>query len=323
MTLSELTIPIKEDLKKFNSFFDKQLSTKVSLLNLVLKYITAKKGKQMRPIMVLLSAKLCGSISERTYIAASLVELLHTATLVHDDVVDGASERRGIASINATWNNKIAVLIGDFLLSKGLLVSVENKEFGFLEVTSTAVRRMSEGELLAIDKTKRWDLDEDRYFQVIKDKTASLISTCCEIGAMSATNKQEEMLALRDYGENIGIAFQLRDDIFDYTAKSSLIGKPVGNDIKEKKITLPLLYTLKQNPHESEKIIKMIKKGKLKSADINYIIEFVINSGGIKYAEDQAKHFVNEAKNNLSIFPDSMEKKSLIDFADFVYERKS
>ncbi len=323
MTLNELTAPIKENLKEFNAFFDKQLSTKVSLLNIILKYITSKKGKQIRPVMVLMSAKLCGNISERTYIAASLVELLHTATLVHDDVVDEASERRGIASINANWNNKIAVLIGDFLLSKGLLVSVENKEFRFLEVTTNAVKRMSEGELLSIDKTKRWDLDEDKYFQVIKDKTASLISTCCEIGALSASDDVNKQIALRNYGENIGIAFQIRDDIFDYISKSSLIGKPVGNDLKEKKVTLPLLYALKNRPKESDKIIKLIKKGKLQKTDISLIIDFVIDTGGIRYAEDKAKFYIEEAKRNLDIFPDTLEKKSLIDFADFVIERKS
>lgn len=323
MTLNELTAPIKDNLKEFNTFFDKQLSTKVSLLNIILKYITSKKGKQIRPIMVLMSARLCGGISERTYVAASLVELLHTATLVHDDVVDEASERRGIASINTNWNNKIAVLIGDFLLSKGLLVSVENKEFRFLEVTTNAVKRMSEGELLSIDKTKRYDLDEEKYFQVIKDKTASLISTCCEIGAISATEELAKQVALRNYGENIGIAFQIRDDIFDYVSKSSLIGKPVGNDLKEKKITLPLLFSLKNNEKESDKIIKLIKKGKLQKSDINYIIDFVIASGGIKYAEDKAKYFIEEAKRNLEIFSESIEKKSLIDFADFVIVRKT
>lgn len=323
MTLSELTAPIKDNLKEFNAFFDKQLSTKVSLLNIVLKYITSKKGKQMRPIMVLMSARLCGGISDRSYVAASLVELLHTATLVHDDVVDEASERRGIASINANWNNKIAVLIGDYLLSKGLLVSVENKEFRFLEVTANAVKRMSEGELLSIDKSKRYDLDEEKYFQVIKDKTASLISTCCEIGAISATDDLERQVALRNFGENIGIAFQIRDDIFDYVSKSSLIGKPVGNDLKEKKITLPLLFALKNNPKESDKIIKLIKKGKLQKSDISNIIDFVIANGGIKYAEEKAHFYIEEAKRNLDVFPESIEKKSLIDIANFVIDRKT
>ncbi len=323
MTLNELTSPIKENLKEYNTFFEEQLSTKVSLLNIILKYITSKKGKQIRPIIVLLSARLCGKITKRSYVAASLVEVLHTATLVHDDVVDDASERRGLASINAKWNNKIAVLIGDYLLSKGLLISVDFKEYKFLEVTSNAVKRMSEGELLAIDKTKRWDLDEERYFQVIKDKTASLISTCCEIGAISSTDNVEMHTALRNYGENIGIAFQIRDDIFDYISKSSLIGKPVGNDLKEKKITLPLIYALKKHPTEADKIIKLIKKGKLQKSDISYIINFVVESGGIEYTEDIAKFYINEAINNLNIFPESNEKKSLIDFANFVNNRKS
>lgn len=273
--------------------------------------------------MVFLSAKISGGINRRTYIAASLVELLHTATLIHDDVVDEASERRGIASINAKWNNKIAVLIGDFLLSKGLLISVENKEFDFLEVTTKAVKRMSEGELLSIDKSKRYDLDEEKYFQVISDKTASLIATCCKIGAISATNDINIQNALEKYGENIGIAFQIRDDIFDYISKSSLIGKPVGNDIKEKKITLPLLYALKNNPDDANTIIKMIKKGKLQKNEIKFIIDFVIQKKGIEYAENKAIEYVNKAKSVLDIFPDSEEKKSLLNFADFVIIRNS
>jgi octaprenyl-diphosphate synthase len=323
MTLSDITLPIKNELREFDKFFDEQLKTNISLLNLVLRYLTSKKGKQIRPIMVFLSAKISGGINKRTFIGASLVELLHTATLIHDDVVDEASERRGIASINAKWNNKIAVLIGDFLLSKGLLISVENKEFDFLEVTTKAVKRMSEGELLSIDKSKRYDLDEEKYFQVISDKTASLIATCCKIGAISATNDTNVQNALEKYGENIGIAFQIRDDIFDYISKSSLIGKPVGNDIKEKKITLPLLYALKNNPDDANTIIKMIKKGKLQKNEIKYIIDFVIQKKGIEYAENKAIEYVNKAKNVLDIFPDTEEKKSLINFADFVIIRNS
>jgi len=323
MTLSDITLPIKNELREFDKFFDEQLKTNISLLNLVLRYLTSKKGKQIRPIMVFLSAKISGGINKRTFIGASLVELLHTATLIHDDVVDEASERRGIASINAKWNNKIAVLIGDFLLSKGLLISVENKEFDFLEVTTKAVKRMSEGELLSLDKSKRYDLDEEKYFQVISDKTASLIATCCKIGAISATNDTNVQNALEKYGENIGIAFQIRDDIFDYISKSSLIGKPVGNDIKEKKITLPLLYALKNNPDDANTIIKMIKKGKLQKNEIKYIIDFVIQKKGIEYAENKAIEYVNKAKNVLDIFPDTEEKKSLINFADFVIIRNS
>jgi len=202
-------------------------------------------------------------------------------------------------------------------------MSVENKEFGFLEVTTRAVKRMSEGELLSIDKSKRYDLDEERYFQVISDKTASLIATCCQIGALSATSNSEMHKALQDYGENVGIAFQIRDDIFDYLSKSTLIGKPVGNDLKEKKITLPLIYALKNNPQESDKIIKIIKRGKLQKKEIKEIIDFVVDNGGIDYAESKAKIFVDKAKLAINIFSESPEKKSLLDFANFVVDRKS
>lgn len=323
MTLSTLSEQIKPNLKEFNDFFNEQLSTKVALLDIILKYITSKKGKQIRPILVLLSARICGDINKRTYIAGTLVELLHTATLVHDDVVDEAKERRGIASLNTKWNNKIAVLIGDYLLSKGLLVSAENKEYKFLEVVSNSVKRIIEGELVSIDKTKRYDLDEDKYFKIISDKTASLISTCCQMGAISVSDDIEKHNALANYGEKIGIAFQLVDDIFDFTSTSSLIGKPVGNDLKEKKITLPLIYTLKKNPNEAKNIIRLIKKGNMKKSEIKSIIEFVIKSGGIEYTNNIAYNYINQAIDSLSIFPESDAKKSLIDFANFVIERKS
>jgi octaprenyl-diphosphate synthase len=324
MNLKDITKPIKEHLNEFNTYFNKQLQTKVSLLNIILKYITAKKGKQVRPVMVFLSAEICGGVNNRSYIAASLVELLHTATLIHDDVVDEASERRGIASINAKWNNKIAVLIGDYLLSQGLLIAVDNNEFQFLHVTSKAVKRMSEGELLSIDKSRSVDIDEETYFSIISDKTASLLSTCCEIGAISSTDDIEKQTALKNYGEYVGIAFQIRDDIFDYMSRSALIGKPVGNDLKEKKITLPLLYALKNNPgKDADKSVKLVKRGKLKKSEIESIIDFVVNSGGIAYSEQKALEYSNQAKNLLEIFPDSEAKRSLINFADFVLDRKS
>ena len=324
MNLKDITKPINEHLSEFNTYFNKQLQTKVSLLNIILKYITAKKGKQVRPVMVFLSAEICGGVNKRSYTAASLVELLHTATLIHDDVVDEASERRGLASINAKWNNKIAVLIGDYLLSQGLLIAVDNNEYQFLHVTSKAVKRMSEGELLSIDKSRSVDIDEETYFSIISDKTASLLSTCCEIGAISSTDDIEKQTALKNYGEYVGIAFQIRDDIFDYMSRSALIGKPVGNDLKEKKITLPLLYALKNNPgKEAAQSIKLIKRGKLKQSEIEFIIDFVVKSGGIDYSEKKALYYSDLAKNLLCIFPESEAKQSLLNFADFVLERKS
>lgn len=324
MNLAEITDPVLGHLEKFNTYFKATLQTKVSLLNLILKYVTSKKGKQLRPVLVFLAAQASGGITQRAYVGASLVELLHTATLIHDDVVDEASERRGLASINAKWNNKIAVLVGDYLLSKGLITAIDGGETEFLGVTSKAVKRMSEGELLSIDMSRTISVEEDIYFKIIADKTASLLSACCEIGALSASNSIEYREAMRDYGEAIGIAFQIRDDIFDYTSRSSLIGKPVGNDIKEKKVTLPLIYSLKNSTDkEKSSIIKLIKRGKLKKAEINSIIDFVQSKNGIQYSEARAKEYIDKAKNSLGVFPESPAKASLLRFTEFVITRDS
>jgi len=324
MTLADIAKPIKNDLDQFNSFFKKQLKTEVALLDLVLKYITKKKGKQIRPILVLLSSGLCGNINQRAYIGASLVELLHTATLIHDDVVDEADERRGIATINVSWNNKIAVLIGDFLLSKGLLTSIDNNEFEFLKITSTAVKRMSEGELLSIENSRKVDTSEETYFKIISDKTASLMASCTEIGARAVTDDPDTLKKLRDFGEYLGIAFQLKDDLFDYTTKSSIIGKPVGIDIKEKKLTLPIIYALQQiEPNEAKKIVKKIKKGKLKTSEVKEIIDFVNEKGGVEYTKQKAYSYIDKAKDLIKDFPDSDYKKSLYNLSDFIIDRNS
>lgn len=324
MNLKEIASPIQNELDQFDKFFKSLMKTDVALLNLVISYITKKKGKRVRPTLVFLSAQIAGTVSQRSYFGAAMVELLHTATLIHDDVVDMAKERRGLASINAEWNNKIAVLVGDFLLSKGLLVSVDNNEYKFLQSTSTAVRRMSEGELLSIDKSKKIDCDEETYFRIIADKTASLMATCCEIGAMSTSDDANIQKKLKDFGEYSGIAFQLQDDLFDYLSQSFTIGKPVGNDIKEKKITLPLIYSFaNSSSSESKKIYSMIKKGNLKKDDINLIIDFAKNKGGIEYTRAKAEQYSQLAKDCLVDFPDSQAKTSLMNFADFVINRKS
>lgn len=324
MNLAEITDPVLGHLEKFNTYFKALLQTKVSLLNLILKYVTSKKGKQLRPVLVFLAAQAAGGVTQRAYSGAALLELLHTATLIHDDVVDEASERRGLASINAKWNNKIAVLVGDYLLSKGLISAIDAGETEFLSVTSKAVKRMSEGELLSIDMSRTILVEEETYFKIIADKTASLLSACCEIGSLSSSNNIEYREAMREYGESIGIAFQIRDDIFDYTSRSSLIGKPVGNDIKEKKVTLPLIYAL-NNATEKEKssIIKLIKRGKLKKAEINSIIDFVNSKNGIQYAEQRAKEYISIAKGSLGVFPESPAKASLLRFTEFVITRDS
>jgi len=322
MTIKDIRSPIDKHLKSYNKFIKELMSSDVALLDLVIQYLSRKKGKQVRPVLVMLSAELCGQVSQRTYIGAAMTELLHTATLVHDDVVDESSTRRGIASINASWNNKIAVLIGDYLLAKGLLSAIDSDEFGFLKATSTAVKRMSEGELLQIQKSREFDIDYDTYFKIISNKTASLIAACCEIGAISAVDDKNKQENLRNYGENIGIAFQIRDDIFDYQSKKNIIGKPVGNDLKEKKLTLPLIYSIKQVSKKSGKaMLDLIKKDKLKKSEIKKVIEFVNENGGIEYAEKISKEYSYKAASYLKSFPDNPAKQSLLNFCDFVIDR--
>ncbi len=322
MNLNDITKPIKKELDEFNKFFKSNLKTDVPLLNLIIRYLTYKKGKQVRPALVMLSASLCDEINTRTYIGASLVEMLHTATLVHDDVVDDADERRGIASINKKWSNKIAVLMGDYLLSRGLLTAIDNKEFEFLEIISRAVRLMSEGELLAIEKSRTLRVSEDDYFKIINAKTASLLSVCCEIGAFSATDDIIVRNLLRDYGTYCGLAFQIRDDIFDFSSSNTDIGKPVGNDLKEKKITLPLIYTMSNISQEKAKdVIKTIKKGNLNQKKINEIYDLILETGGIEYARKIAYDYSEKAKLCLKDFPETDAKKSLMNFAEFVVTR--
>ncbi len=321
MNLNKISDPVTEELKEFENQFSGVLKSKVALIDLITKYILRQKGKKIRPILVLLSAKLCGEINSRTYVAANLVELLHTATLIHDDVVDDAKTRRGIASINAVWKNKVSVLIGDYLLSKGLLLSLENNEYDFLQLTSEAVRRMSEGELLQIQKARNFDATEETYFRVISDKTASLIKTCCKLGALSTAKDKTNVDKLGVFGENIGIAFQIRDDILDYTGRKKLLGKSTGNDLKEKKFTLPLIVALRNAPKKrSAEIMKLIKSDRTRKFDEVY--EFVIDNRGVEYAADKVIEFSDKAKNSLSDFKESNVKNSLVEFADFVSKRE-
>lgn len=321
--LSEIISPIRKELDSFNEIFKSSLKSKVGLVDLVTKYILKQKGKKIRPVLVLSAAGLCGGITERSYRGAVLVEMLHTATLVHDDVVDAAEKRRGLPSINAVWKNKVAVLIGDYLLSRGLMLAVDGDDYDFLRVVTNTVKRMSEGELLQISKTRKLDINEETYYRIISDKTASLISTCCEIGARSTTDDQKVIDSLREFGESLGIAFQIRDDILDYTGKSSIIGKPLGGDIKEKKITLPLIYSLKQvDSKESDRIIKLIKSER-KKGRIQEVIQFVKDNGGITYAEKESDKYVEKAKNSIKDLPESDYKTSLNSLVDFVVNRKN
>ena len=322
MTIKEISSPIQHHIEVFEDYFARSIRSKVGLVDLVTKYIIKQKGKKVRPILVLLSAELCGGVNERSHRGATLVEILHTATLVHDDVIDDADTRRGFASINAVWKNKIAILMGDYLLSRGLLLSLEHDDFQFLKITSTSVRRMSEGEIHQIQKSRQLDMDEETYLKIIGDKTASLLSTCCEIGASSATGDGEKLRMLRDYGEHVGLAFQIRDDLLDYVGRKSITGKPTGLDLNEKKLTLPLIHALANAPkREGKEILGMVKNGGRKMK-VAAVVDFVTTHGGLEYAAAKAHHFANLARKDIASFPSSPSKQSLLAFADFVVERE-
>jgi octaprenyl-diphosphate synthase len=323
VSLSNISRPIDKDLERFNSSFKTSMKSKVGIVDLIANYIIKQKGKKIRPLLVLLSAKACGEISDRTYRGATLVELLHTATLVHDDVVDNADKRRGLPSINAVWKNKIAVLMGDYLLSRGLMIAIAGKDFDFLENITKAVQRMAEGELLQIKKTRKLDIDEETYFKIISDKTASLLETCSVIGAMSVTDKPEYISAMNSYGISLGIAFQIKDDILDYEGTSKVFGKPIGGDIKEKKITLPLIYALKSVDKSKASYIRSLLKKIDSKNSVSEIIEFVRTQNGIKYAEEVMQKYANEAKTAIAGLHESAAKTSLLNLVDFVVSRTS
>ncbi len=321
MNLNKISDPITEELKEFETQFSGVLKSKVALIDLITKYILRQKGKKIRPILVLLSAKLCGEINSRTYVAANLVELLHTATLIHDDVVDDSFERRGFFSINALWKNKIAVLVGDYLLSRGLLLALDNKEFQLLSILSTAVKMMSEGELLQIEKARNLDIKEEVYYEVIRQKTASLIAAACSAGAASATEDTKVIEQFRLFGEYIGMAFQIKDDLFDFGDID--VGKPLGIDIKEKKMTLPLIYALQNAPRSQRRyIINIIKNHNNDKHKVAEVIDFVQKSGGIEYSNEVMIDYRNRAILILDEFKDSPSKSSMKDLVFFVTERK-
>ncbi|WP_341227217.1 polyprenyl synthetase family protein [uncultured Arcticibacterium sp.] len=320
INIKDIQAPIASEMKEFESKFRNSMKTDVMLLDQIMKYIIHRKGKQIRPMFVFLTAGMCGGIQEATYRGASLIELLHTATLVHDDVVDDSNYRRGFFSINALWKNKIAVLVGDYLLSRGLLLSVDNGDFDLLKLVSTAVKEMSEGELLQIEKARKLDISEEIYFDVIRQKTASLIASCCAVGAASAGSSSEVVEKCRLLGEKIGMAFQIKDDLFDYG--NAEIGKPTGIDIKEKKMTLPLIYALNHADRSTKnKIINLVKRHSNKPAKVSEVIEFVKQSGGISYTQNAMMNYMNEANDILASFPDSDYKTALIGLVRFTIER--
>jgi octaprenyl-diphosphate synthase len=320
VTMQHIKRPIEGELEQFESHFRASMKSHVPLLDKIMYYIIRRKGKRVRPMFVFLSAKICGEVGESTYHAASLIELLHTATLVHDDVVDDAQMRRGMFSINALWKNKIAVLVGDYLLSRGLLLAVDNGEFNLLQIVSTAVKEMSEGELLQIEKARRLDITEDIYYDIIKQKTASLIASSCAAGAASATDDKEVIEKMRKLGETIGIAFQIKDDLLDYSTNAT--GKPRAIDIKEKKLTLPLIYTL-QNVSRSDKrkIMRTIKKHNEDRRRVEEVIQKVTETGGIDYAREAMNTYRDDALNQLKSMPESDASDSLRELIHFVTDR--
>jgi octaprenyl-diphosphate synthase len=320
LSIDEIKKPIAAEIDVFEEKFKTSMQSSVPLLDRITHYIVKRKGKQIRPMFVFLSASVCGGINESTHRGAALVELLHTATLVHDDVVDNSYQRRGFFSINALWKNKIAVLVGDFLLSKGLLLSIENGDFKLLKIVSEAVRQMSEGELLQIEKVRRMDIDEPVYYDVIRQKTASLIASCCACGAASSGADEATVERMRLFGEKIGIAFQIKDDMFDFGTDD--VGKPLGIDIKEKKITLPLIYALSQaKSSDKKRIINLVKNHNEEADKIAEIIRFVNNTGGLQYAESQMKIYQDEAFEILNTFPESESRRSLEQLVRFTTER--
>jgi len=318
--MNEIKKYLRKELAEFEINFNKAVESNVSLLDNIMKYIVKTKGKQLRPIFVILSGKLCGEVNEKTYRAASLIELLHTATLVHDDVVDDANKRRSFFSINALWKNKIAVLVGDYLLSKGLLLSLNNKDFKILEILATAVKDMSEGELLQAEKARKLDITEEIYFNIIQCKTASLISSACSAGAYSTTENEFISDRMKLFGEKVGIAFQIKDDLFDYGKED--VGKPTGNDIKEKKMTLPLIYTLNHcDKATKNKIISIFKNPAKKKHEVKYIIDTVVETGGIRYSTDSMMMYKKQAIDILNEFDDSEAKTNMIQLVDYITDR--
>jgi octaprenyl-diphosphate synthase len=320
-SLSSIKKPVEKSMAAFEAYFSKTMRSEIPLLKIILNYILRRKGKQMRPLLVFLTARLNGEICEATFVAATLIELLHTASLVHDDVVDDAQERRGALSINALWNSKIAVLVGDYMLSKGLLISVEKNRYDMLEIVSEAVKSMSEGELLQLQKSRKLNIKEEDYYKIISMKTAAIIAACTACGARSVTGDTDTILTMKDFGENIGIAFQIRDDLLDYEG-NGLTGKAPGNDIKEKKITLPLIYALEQSANSKKRQILSIVKNKKKSKnDIAEVIDFVSEYGGMEYAKLRMNQYRDKALAILDSYPESEAKESLKEFVFYTTSR--
>ena len=319
--LEEIKNPIRQEMKLFEKKFQESMRSEVFLLDKITRFILKTKGKQIRPMFVFLCAKLVGEITEKTYRGASMIELIHTATLVHDDVVDDSFKRRGFFSINALWKNKIAVLVGDYLLSKSVIISTENQDFDILAVISKTIREMSKGELLQLEKSRKLDITEDIYYEIIRKKTATLIAACCEVGAISNNVNVELAQKIKDFGTYTGIAFQIKDDLFDYLKKNAT-GKPVGIDIKEKKLTLPLIYAMNSVKKDKRKYyFNIVKNHSHETGKVNELMEFVKKSGGISYAEKVMLNYQKKALEILNDFPDNEAKKSLQLMLNYIIKR--
>ncbi len=319
--LKKISAPVHIELKKFDRIFADTMRSQIPLLNIITNYVIRREGKQIRPLLVFLSAKLNGEVNDSTFTAASLAELLHTATLIHDDVVDESYERRGFLSINAIWKSKIAVLLGDYLLSKGLILSVEKNEYEILGIFTSAVREMVEGELYQIQKSRKLNIREEEYYDIIRKKTATLLASCTESGTRSVTTDQEKIKLMKEFGLKIGMAFQIKDDLFDYET-NSLIGKPKGNDIQEKRLTLPLIASLeKANRNETRKIISLINKKSSKRNTYMQVYEFVHQYKGIEYAKEKMYTFHNDALQILKKFPENHFRSALMDLVDYIVKR--
>lgn len=321
--LSQILKPLESELNIFQVRFDHYLQTNNSLLNKIISYVLKQKGKRIRPSLVILSSQLVGGVNESTYRGAILVELLHTATLVHDDVVDDADMRRGLPSINALWKNKIAVLIGDYFLSRGLLLSLDHHEYRQLQILSSAVKAMSEGELLQVEKSRKLDITEDIYYKIIYAKTASLIASSTQIGGLSQNVTDEVLLQLKSIGENLGIAFQIRDDLFDYIQNNKDIGKPIGLDVKEKKLTLPLIFALRNSSEKEQSYIKKLISKPKKTKEFEIIKDFIHEKGGILYATQAAESYAEKALQSLNQFPESEAKTVFGEIIEFTVRRTS
>ncbi|MEM8486887.1 MAG: polyprenyl synthetase family protein [Bacteroidota bacterium] len=320
-TLKSIQAPVQDELDAFQRYFKGSVKSPISLLDKVIRYLMKQKGKQIRPLLVLLAAKTCGSVSDKSFRGAALVELMHTATLIHDDVVDDADRRRGMFSINALWKNKVAVLLGDFLLSRGLLLALDHKDYQALHILSDAVKRMSEGELLQIQKARLLDIDEATYFSIISDKTASLIAACTACGANSATDDPVIVQRMKEMGEELGIAFQIRDDLFDYGLKD--VGKPLGIDLQEKKMTLPLIYALREAAStDYKRIMRIVRKKKKSKEDIRTVARFVDDQGGIRYSKEKMHAHAENARNILLTFEPSAARDAMLDLVDFTVLRE-